>query len=163
MAWNKKKKKPTQPQKWDYLWLQLKPDGQMHARIHLALLGPLTMILYGPVCVSCCDLWVLHFRSEPPVLNSKPKKNRSAPLLGDFQHRSLPQRRYGYSQGDCGGTLWKIVHKPNVFYMYFNIFKQKQAAFYASKCANICKNWNRFLYFHQALETTTLALHRLSF
>lgn len=41
--------------------------------------------------------------------------------------------------GDCGGTLWKTAHKPNVFYMYFNIFKQKQAAFYASKCANICK------------------------
>lgn len=85
--WHGTKKKPQQPlppkknpkqnqttKKWDYLWLQLKSDGQVQALISLALLGPLTMILYGPVRVSWCDLWVLHFKSEPPALNSKPKK-----------------------------------------------------------------------------------------
>lgn len=140
-----------------YLGLQLKCDGQMCVPISLALLALWTMTLHGPECVSWCDLWGFHLKIEPL------KKPQVSSATWGSSAQEFAMAQVWLLLGHCGDTHWKTVHKPNVFHVYFNICKQQQAAFYVSRYENTCKNWNRFLYFHQALQTEPLTVYRLSF
>lgn len=136
-------------EKKERVWgLQLKCDGH----ISLALLGP-----WQWLCMSWCDPWVFHFTMEAH------EKNRPALLLKALQHRNLPRHRYGYSWDVVVTPLGKLSTSLLYFTCILMFLKQQQAGFYASRDENTCKNWNRALFFHLALQTTPLSVYRLSF
>lgn len=153
MTWNKRKKKRLQR----LAWVAAKMWWSDVCSYQSGSAGTLDNDSAWATVFVLCDLWVFHFKIEPL------RKTQVSSVTWGSSAQEFAMAQVWLLLGHCGDTRWKTVHKPNIFHIYFNICKQQQAAFYASRHENTCKNWNRFLYFHQALQTEPLTVYRLSF